>query len=226
MIHPIDTDYESAEREMLISLARPGDVLFDVGAYVGWYTVEFARLIPQGRVYAFEPILEIHAELTHNVSGLNNVAVYSLGLSDKRGIASFYVSEREPGTASLAPLEEDRFGPFSTKRRLATTIDHLCNDSSFPLPPPDLIKCDVEGAELMVLLGGRETITKHHPIIQCEMLRKWAKRFNYHPNDIIDFLAPLGYRCFALHDGKLDLFERMTDDTTERNFFFIHPDRP
>lgn len=90
---------------------------------------------------------------------------------------------------------------------------------------PNIIKCDVEGAELLVFKGGAETLEKYKPIIQCEMLRKWAKRFNYHPNDIISFLGKLGYECFTLHDGKLDRFETMTVDTVDMNFYFIHPEK-
>jgi hypothetical protein len=54
-----------------------------------------------------------------------------------------------------------------------------------------------------------------------EMLRKWAAGFGYHPNDIIDLFAGLGYKCF---DSTLKPFGRMDEATTETNFFFLHPD--
>jgi hypothetical protein len=125
----------------------------------------------------------------------------------------------------MAKLEEERFGPTSQIFHLVTTIDWLCGRDSFPLPTPNIIKIDVEGAELLVLRGAQETLRHQHPIIQCEMLRKWAKRFKYHPNDIIAFLSRFGYQCYVLRSGKLCRFHAMTDETEERNFFFIHSER-
>jgi FkbM family methyltransferase len=218
MIHSLDTSYEQAEREMLLSLAHSGDVLFDVGAYVGWYSVDFAQKVPGSKVYAFEPISEARAELNKNLGGLKNVFIYAFGLSDKTEFVDFHVSESEHGTASMAPLEEDRFGPTTKVKKLVTTIDEQCSAYH---PPPNIIKIDVEGAELLVLKGGQNIIERHRPIIQCEMLRKWSKRFNYHPNDIIALLGGMGYQCFTLRDGKLSQFETMTEDTVETNFFFL-----
>ena len=214
------TTYEQAERDLLCSLARPSDVFYDVGAYVGWYSVALAPHVR--RVCAFEPIPDICEELLRNIDELPNVYVYMMGLSDSVGVANFHISSREPGTGSLAPLEEERFGVNTIQRRRVSTIDLLCTNR---LPPPSLIKIDVEGAELRVLKGAAQTISSYHPIIQCEMLRKWSRRFDYHPNDIIAFLSGFGYRCYCLRAGRLDRFHLMTDETAERNFFFIHPDQ-
>jgi FkbM family methyltransferase len=218
-LHSLDTSYEQAERDMLISLAKPGDVLFDIGAYVGWYTVDFARKVPMSTVYAFEPIPEIRAELARNVKNFSNVFCYRTGLSNEIGEVDFNVSERETGTASMAPLEEDRFGPTVPVRCHVTTIDHLCES----LPLPQFIKCDVEGAELKVFLGAIKLLEKTHPIILTEMLRKWSARYGYHPNNVIDYLGTFGYNCFVLRGGVLVPFPEMTDDTVETNFFFMHP---
>lgn len=53
------------------------------------------------------------------------------------------------------------------------------------------------------------------------MLRKWSAKFNYHPNDIIQLLAGIGYRCFTAQNDKLVPFSRMDENTTETNFFFL-----
>ena len=88
----------------------------------------------------------------------------------------------------------------------------------------DFIKCDVEGAELFVYQGGIESIQKNQPIIFTEMLRKWSAKFNYNPNEIIDLLFGLGYRCFIAKADQLVEFFRMDDNTIETNFFFLHSD--
>ncbi len=86
----------------------------------------------------------------------------------------------------------------------------------------DLIKCDVEGAELFVFQGGMKAIAKCRPIIFCEMLRKWAAKFAYHPNDIVALLRDAGYRCFAAENGTLVEVIRVDDTTQATNFFFLH----
>src|SRR4051812_26601522 len=86
----------------------------------------------------------------------------------------------------------------------------------------DLLKCDVEGAELFVFRGGRETLARHQPIIFAEMLRKWSAKFEYHPNDIISFLRPLDYSCFALDSAGLSRCDEVTDATTQTNFIFLN----
>jgi hypothetical protein len=148
------------------------------------------------------------------------VIIFPCGLSDYFGKAIFYFSPSNSGATSLSPLDE-KFGPTITMEGLVSTIDRVCVYHS----PLDIIKCDVEGAELLVFKGGSNSLEKHKPTIQCEMLRKWTKRFGYHPNDIIAFLGQYGYHCFTLRDGKLVRFEKMTDDTVETNFYFIHPER-
>jgi len=215
----IDWNYELKERLMLFSLAKDGDTFFDIGANEGLYSIPFARRFSGSRVYAFEPIPQIRERLNENIrmdGKLKNIFVFPCGLSDKQGLVDFYFSPSDPGATSMAPLEE-RFGATVRIRTSVTTIDELSDLH----PVPNIIKCDVEGAELLVLKGGAETIAKHHPIIQCEMLRKWAKRFDYHPNDIIAFLKQFGYQCFSLRDSKLERFETMTEETTETNFYFL-----
>ena len=63
---------------------------------------------------------------------------------------------------------------------------------------PDFIKCDVEGAELLVFRGGQETLRRDQPIVFAELLRKWSKPFGYHPNDMLCLFRGLGYLCYAV----------------------------
>jgi hypothetical protein len=87
---------------------------------------------------------------------------------------------------------------------------------------PDFIKCDVEGAELLVFRGGRETLLRDKPIIFAELLRKWAKPFGYHPTDMLDYFRQLGYLCYAVSDAGARRLEEVTDATPETNYAFVH----
>jgi hypothetical protein len=86
----------------------------------------------------------------------------------------------------------------------------------------DFIKCDVEGAEKFVFEGAVEMLRRDRPIVYTEMLRKWAAKFDYHPNQIIKFFADLGYLCYVVNDGFLQELKIMDDTTIQTNFFFLH----
>lgn len=236
-----DSTYELRERTCLFSLVQPypAPVFFDIGAHTGLYSIPFAQQFPTSRVYAFEPIPTIRRQLHENVArlGLRNIFVFPLGLSDRQALVDFHYSPADPGATSLAPLEP-RFGPTTMVRAAVTTIDELSDLH----PVPTVIKCDVEGAELLVFRGGLATLRRHRPIIQCELLRKWSRRFGYHPNEVIALLGGIGYDCFVLHesvnergagrgDGEggvsagleatLTPLNTITDDAIETNFFFL-----
>ena len=83
----------------------------------------------------------------------------------------------------------------------------------------DFVKCDVEGAEYFVYQGGLETFKHKKPIIFTEMLRKWAAKFGYHPNDIINYFSQFGYKCFIANKGKLKIVDKVDEQTIETNFF-------
>jgi len=79
------------------------------------------------------------------------------------------------------------------------TLDDFINKKKIKI---DFIKCDVEGAELFVFLGAKKVLLEHKPIIFCEMLRKWCKKFKYHPNEIILLFYKLGYKCFYINNSN------------------------
>ena len=80
----------------------------------------------------------------------------------------------------------------------------------------------MEGAELLVFKGARNLFTNKQPVVFTEMLRKWAKKFDYHPNDIIKYFSDLGYLCFVIRDEKLISFTCVGDDTLDTNYIFLH----
>jgi hypothetical protein len=57
------------------------------------------------------------------------------------------------------------------------------------------------------------------------MLRKWSLKFNYHPNEIIELLKIIGYKCFILQNERLREFYLMDESTTDTNFIFLHVEK-
>jgi len=215
-------DYERPCIDRIVSLVDEGACVFDVGANIGWHALTVARRVPQARIFAFEPVPATFQELERNI-GLNKesrVKAFELGLSDSEGERTFYV---RPGESENACSSQAADAPEARQVRCRLTrLDAFAAAGGHRV---DYIKCDVEGGELFVFRGALQTLRRDKPIIFTEMLRKWAARFDYHPNEIISLLKGLGYRCFTVKGMRLAEFGRMDDATTDTNFFFLHPEK-
>jgi len=211
--------YEKNDFNMVMNLIDEGDSIFDIGANVGWYSLNIAKAIKNTKVLAFEPIPKTFDYLKTNVemNQLNNIKIFNFGFSNEEKEIEFYFYKEGSGNASLANLSN--VNTTEKVKCIVQRIDTFMVMNNYSI---DFIKCDVEGAELLVFKGGIETIKRDKPIIYTEMLRKWSSKFNYHPNEIIEMLANIGYRCFTVKDNYLVEFYKMDDTTTETNFYFLH----
>ena len=220
---PIDTlnfgQYEPAETKIMLSLIKENTVSLDIGANIGFYSILIARRSRKGRVFAFEPIpttyrmLQTHIEL----NGISNIETYNFGFSEIEQEVNFYFTPHLSAAASLSNIISDSSVEEVTGR--VKKLDDWIKEKN---PIIDFIKCDVEGAELLVFRGGLNTIRTHQPIIFSELLRKWAAKFGYHPDDIINLLSPLGYNCYGIGSQKLSQIKNVQENTEETNFLFFH----
>lgn len=214
--------YESEELRVALALLerhfgeRPFHAL-DVGANYGWLSLCLATRFPSATVQAFEPVPRTFAHLQANIAenGLEDrIQPHAMGLLETPGSVPFFYDPGISGRTSAARLVED---PGLQELRLpVSTVDAMA------AVPVGFLKCDVEGAELRVLQGARRVLERDRPLILAEMLRKWARRFGYHPNDLIAFLAGFGYHCHRVREGRLVPMTAMDEDTPETNFFFLH----
>lgn len=143
---------------------------YDVGANIGVFSFVVAGSL-QRQTYAFEPTPEIADVMEEFVNryGLP-VAVHRLALSDRSGVARFYLSNRSDASNSMN--RKFRLGSPAIEVPTAT-LDSLAVD------PPALLKIDVETFEPQVIAGAMETIRTHRPYIICEVLRPYiAERIN------------------------------------------------
>jgi FkbM family methyltransferase len=197
--------YERHELKTIVGLLDNPKTIIDIGANIGWYSMCLADTFPKASIHAFEPIPETFKFLTRNIKNNKfNVSVYPYALSSIEGTVTFNYLSDIPGASTMV-----KNGNVKVKTLLL---------DGFDFEDVDFIKIDTEGSELMVLEGAIDTIIKYKPLIMCEMLRKWTKRFNYTPNDIIEFMERIGYKCYTM---DLKPFRKMTDKTKDTNFLFI-----
>jgi FkbM family methyltransferase len=150
-------------------LLKPGMTFFDIGANVGFFSVIAARLVgPGGRVVAFEPLPSNARALAHNalLNGLRNVAVRQEALAATDGEATFLLST-EPTWGKLSgagkPPDQQDGETTVAVRRLDGVIERD------RLSAPDVMKIDVEGAEVDLLAGAERTLRERRPVILMEL---------------------------------------------------------
>ncbi len=215
-------NYEKEELDVILQLIDDGSCVFDIGANIGWYSINIGKRKKDARIYSFEPIPKTFSYLVNNLENNNscNVQPFNFGFSDEEKELVFYYYPEGSGNASSIDLTgRDDVDRITCK---VNTIDNFISTNDLHV---DFIKCDVEGAELFVFKGGIKAIKNDKPIIFTEMLRKWASKFNYHPNEIIGLLGGIGYRCYIINNGYLIEFNKMDDTTIETNYLFLHPER-
>ena len=200
----------------LLNIIKPGDICWDVGANIGFYTCLLASLIEDsGAVVAFEPAARTCGYLKENVSlnQFTNVTVVNKGLGDKQGQRLLHYSEAglAEGTASLKYAG----GRAASERVTLDTIDNLIPE----LPTPDFIKIDVEGYQLEVLRGAEHCLKTHAPLLIAE-LRDVGETNRAIFGEIEDYVTDLGYRLYKIRKHSIQRCKRLSD-TTERNFFLV-----
>jgi FkbM family methyltransferase len=208
--------YEADDAEVFWSLCEPEQTILDVGANIGWYALHVAERLPTATVHAFEPVPSTFTYLKRNcdANDLSNVVLHNFGLADRDGPATFFVYPEGPGGASLAD---------TSGRATVTKIEGSVRRLDALGLKPDVIKIDVEGAEVAVLRGGVATLRQHRPAVFIEMLRKWTAAHGTHPNETIALMQSLGYECCA--GRTLRRVVTMTDDEVATNFVFLHRER-
>lgn len=156
--------HEPWVQQAIADRLRPGMIFWDVGAHIGFHTLSASRIVTaSGMVRAFEPSSENRQRLLANIhrNNASNVVVESCAVGADAGSVMLY--EHSSSTMrSLIPEREQSLGEVVTCR----TLDEL----SLSNLPPDLIKIDVEGAELDVLNGAQHLLRSVHPILIIEFL--------------------------------------------------------
>lgn len=200
----LEHDAEVRLTRHLIRTLADGDVLFDIGANFGFYSLLASELIGSGRICAFEPVPYVFEGLAKNAAAAGNVEAVNRAVSDRAGVLDFDQapesrhtggslnerSSREPG--------EPRF-EFKKIRVRAVTVDEFREQSGLT---PTVIKIDVEGAENLVIKGAAKTLAAGSPSVILEVWKPPTP--NQSHRDAARMLRDLGYRAHALTaDGGL-----------------------
>jgi FkbM family methyltransferase len=230
----------------LDKLIQPGYICLDVGANYGIFSKKMSLLVgATGQVHSFEPQPNafLGIERLKNDYDLKNIKSYNVALTNDPNVSSVEMVTptldgvlRSGMTTVVSGLsseslkvEEDsvvnqltggatiNFDLSTSISVPAITLDAWANNNINQ--KINFIKIDVEGYELDVLQGAKSLLIEHRPVMQIEIV------FSYqHANPLIkilEFLAPYGYDCNVVNNGKLSKIEPGGEVKSEHNFYFI-----
>lgn len=220
--------YEPIVYRALLEEIREGMIVCDVGAHIGLMTLAAAKRVgPRGHVFAFEPAPEALASLRRHVA-LNGfgdrVEVVPAAVGDTgAATVSFYVYH-DSMSASLGRDNLDRLSPQRASDSAmkaveittpAVTLDGFCAGRGVE---PDVLKIDVEGAELLVLRGARALLLRKPIVILCEIHPLQMQNCRSSVRELELFLAEVGYRLERLDEpGPQGIFHsRITRQNTHQ----------
>lgn len=182
---------EPAEQQTLAQLLSPGDVFYDIGANIGFFSTLGARLVgADGRVFAFEPFARCAERSRHNaaLNGFEHLTVVQAAVGASSG---HVLLELGDGTTT------NRVSTRSGVRVDQVTIDDWRTSSG--APPASVVMIDIEGAEIEALRGMRSLLREHRPTILCEVHWLGATFLDF----VAEEIAPLGYALSRLGGGAV-----------------------
>jgi FkbM family methyltransferase len=187
--------YESAETELVKNQINKGDIVVDMGANVGYYTLIFAGLVGKnGKVFAFEPDRDNFALLSKNVkeNKFDNVILVNKAVSDKNGKTKLYLSEENKGDHRIYDSGENRDSVMVD----VVCLNDFLNEYKHKI---DFIKMDIQGAEGNAIKGMTNFIENNKKIkILTEFWPIGLSSFNFNPKEFLEILEDYGFNFYDI----------------------------
>jgi FkbM family methyltransferase len=218
-------EYERAVTHVINNIVKNNDVCLDIGANFGWYTTLLHNLCGKsGEVHAFEPVPSIFSELEQNYKLKNspkNLKLVNCALGDFIGETELFVFPKlSYGYSSMSKQGNDEFVSHKSK---IVTIDSYLEENK--IADVNFIKVDVEGAEMLFLLGAKTLFKqKVPPIFVIEMALSTLKSFDVKPSDLVTFISQqFEYDFFIIDevDFSLTKFDNFKSDDIGANVLCV-----
>jgi len=205
----------------LKKIIYPGNYVADIGAHLGYFTFELSRLVGAGgNVFAIEPVSKFYSVIKKMIhrKKKSNIHLHKVAL----GGNSEFVEMGIPWVGKQKKFGYARIKEMSEYFNYAETemVPNVKGDDLFvDLPRLDFIKCDVEGAEVLVFRSMLQVVKKHTPILLCELADKLERIKMY------EMLLPFGYKLYLLNKEKLSQLDAYSELAVTLNHYFIPESR-
>jgi len=196
-------EFEPTTTAIVKKLLRQGDVVVDVGANIGYFSLLFSQCVgSKGHVYSYEPVPQLASALQKNaeLNKFKQITLSKLALSDHDGKAQFYVGPVD--NSGLSSLRRPRNSSIVLDVDLAR-FDEIFSHAE----DVALIKIDVEGAELAVLRGMEGYLRNKRPNILVEITNKFLNEMGDSEQSLLAYLQNLGYNCYVIGEARVELLQ-------------------
>ena len=178
--------------------------IFDVGAHDGRTIKLYRKHFPNSTMFSFEPTPETFENLKNNASNYQNAEVFNVALSNFVGQTEFFVNKSSLTNSILKPFDEKYIAPniFHTVEKIVVntnTIDAFCKEKK--LEKINILKIDVQGAELDVLKGAAAMLTNKNIdliYLEVEFVELYLNQPLFH--DISSFLKTFDYNLYYIYN--------------------------
>ncbi len=192
--------------EACIEACRGKDCVLDVGGHIGLIALPVAQVIKSGgTVVSFEPSTVNHGFLSYHkqVNNMDNLEIVrSLVGAKSADKVEFFEDTADSGMNSILHLENK--GNFERHERSQVTLDEFCVEKNYK---PDVIKIDVEGAELFVLQGAQTILKEHKPLIFLSVHPRHLEKLGIQQSALLELAKDIGYKITDLDGGDVTKFE-------------------
>jgi FkbM family methyltransferase len=231
------------EAPYMKEVVKRGDICLHFGGSDGRHSYLLSQHVgPEGRVHVYEPSNYSYAIMSRLIRWhrLRNVTPHNAAIGDHEGVMVLSVPRKtsghlgraygvvsdKGGTASDEILATGNRTEFVDQPTEVVSLDGLMEKEK--LPRVDFIRCDVEGAEIKLIQGGRKTLERDLPSLLIEIHPFSLQRnFSSSAEEVRDYFLNLGYRMWQLNDDNSHMFESTRIDPKRRwkDYFLIHPKR-
>ena len=193
--------YEPHLARLIRAVVQPGAACLDIGANIGCYTLVMAFAAgSDGKVVALEPHPGVAERLSENVAlnRLRNVSIVRAALWHSDGVATLHSYEPGSSKKGISSLKASESARHAIE---VPTVSGKALEEKFHFTSLDLIKIDVEGAEMVALQELSDLIETHRPSLIIEYRRQHWERFGSSIEDALGMLRDWRYTVYAAHHG-------------------------
>ena len=198
-------------RSAVTQAIRPDDVIVEIGAHIGSWSVYLAQHVPRGELHVFEPVPTNYSKLAANIAlnKLANVTTYATALGESPGEASFFVPDTD------APVVGSLHDHAMSRNKITVEVDSLDHAAEAMDRAPTFLKIDCEGAEAMVLRGAERVLSESVRGIFIEVHRPLLEKQGEDADAMIDALVRQGF----------EIKQHWGDGSVGRHLLMIKPDQ-
>ena len=196
---------------MVKKVIEPSFTVIDIGANLGYFSRNFARLAKKGKLISVEPVPQFYSVLSYFMKKYPNTVVYNVALGNEAGSVTMVMPETNgmvrTGLPHISKSEED-LANFKTQEVKIIKGTELFKDCE----KIDYIKCDIEGYELTVFEEIKPVLEKHQPYVQLEISTENTSK-------LLALMHGLQYTQFGI--SNFEFVREMGAQKEEGDYFFV-----